>query len=401
VYYFERDKFEMIKNYGVKIITFLLVLFVFIEKMPFVGFSKITFYIYIIRPIIYLFFIFLILKLPRVKFENKLRYKNSIMWWIIYLALVQCLIKFLGGFIDGYGKNPFNTTKTGIIINFFIFGTIFIGQEFVRSYILNNFKKEFIYLKIIIISILIGLLNTNLAIFTSKSSKSDIIIYTFSEFLPKMIFSFVASYLVIMGGALYSLIYVLITNMVFIIIPVLPNLTWILKSFIGITIPLCTIFILQYIYSKMLNKNKLKDRKKENYFSWVLTGLISVSIVWFTIGVFPIYPSVIITGSMEPLIKPGDMVIVKKIEGENAKMNDIVEFRSDNVSVFHRIIDVENINGNREYVTKGDNNSNPDSSNVKYEDVKGKVLFVIPKMGLPTLFIRDRNNQEIKNKFEN
>ena len=48
----------------------------------------------------------------------------------------------------------------------------------------------------------------------------------------------------------------------------------------------------------------------------ILTGVTGVLIIWFAVGLFPIYPSVIITGSMEPLIKPGDIVLLKKTDGE-------------------------------------------------------------------------------------
>ena len=38
----------------------------------------------------------------------------------------------------------------------------------------------------------------------------------------------------------------------------------------------------------------------------------SVAIIWFAVGLFPLYPSVILTGSMEPDIMPGDVVLVAK-----------------------------------------------------------------------------------------
>ena len=38
---------------------------------------------------------------------------------------------------------------------------------------------------------------------------------------------------------------------------------------------------------------------------------------WFCIGVFSIYPTVILTGSMEPGIMPGDAVIIKRVAEED------------------------------------------------------------------------------------
>ena len=77
------------------------------------------------------------------------------------------------------------------------------------------------------------------------------------------------------------------------------------------------------------------------------------------------------TGSMEPVIKQNDVIIVKK--EEDYKVNDITTFISDNAFVTHRIISVRG----HDIVTKGDANNAKDAI-IKDSDIIGKVVKIIP-----------------------
>ena len=72
----------------------------------------------------------------------------------------------------------------------------------------------------------------------------------------------------------------------------------------------------------------------------MLTCIISIGVIWFSVGVFPIYPIVILTGSMEPVIKAGDLVLIKRIADEEPKVGEIIQFRRNGVNVCHRIVDI-------------------------------------------------------------
>ncbi len=100
---------------------------------------------------------------------------------------------------------------------------------------------------------------------------------------------------------------------------------------------------------------------------------------------------------MEPLIKPGDMILVKKIRTEEEvhllKEGDIIQFKRGDILISHRITEVieDNDKGLR-FITKGDNNSSEDSEPVAPENLKGKVVHVVPKIGWPSLIIRQKND---------
>lgn len=84
--------------------------------------------------------------------------------------------------------------------------------------------------------------------------------------------------------------------------------------------------------------------------------------------------AVVLSGSMEPTISEGDLIIVQ--ETDQFKENDIAVFQDGNLLVVHRII---NIDGET-ITTKGDANQIADKP-IKVSDVKGKVLFWIPFIG--------------------
>jgi signal peptidase len=93
---------------------------------------------------------------------------------------------------------------------------------------------------------------------------------------------------------------------------------------------------------------------------------------------------IVLTGSMEPVIKAGDIVILSPTTHTQPKLGDIAaytarRFSGESVGVFtHRIIGGDPVNG---FLMKGDNNPSPDVQKPKLEDVSGVVIFIIPYIG--------------------
>jgi signal peptidase len=152
------------------------------------------------------------------------------------------------------------------------------------------------------------------------------------------------------------------------------------------------------MYGKKSRSVKKYEIEKEGPVGWIITSLLSVAIIWFTVGVFPIYPSVIATGSMEPMIKPGDVILVKKVDRNDVKVskNDVIQFDRDGLLISHRIIDIGEGEEGIYYTTKGDNNSTADFRKVKPQEVKGIIVLVVPKIGWPTLILKQDRDSDLK-----
>jgi len=112
----------------------------------------------------------------------------------------------------------------------------------------------------------------------------------------------------------------------------------------------------------------------------VLTTLIiGIGGLILVLYLFGIVPYVVLSGSMEPTIDTGSLCFINKnADYEDVKEKDIIAFKlSDGTLVTHRAIEITETG----IVTKGDNNDDADSNQVKKENFVGKNLFWIPKVG--------------------
>ena len=98
----------------------------------------------------------------------------------------------------------------------------------------------------------------------------------------------------------------------------------------------------------------------------------------------------IISRSMEDTINKNDLIIVKDVPKTEIKINDIIAFNNGKEVITHRIIDIENINGQTFYTTKGDNNRSQDKEKISYEQVEGKYIFKISKFGYLLNILKNR-----------
>ena len=92
--------------------------------------------------------------------------------------------------------------------------------------------------------------------------------------------------------------------------------------------------------------------------------------------------------------KSADIELKNKIDTvENElKLNDILIFKGEDKIVVHRLVRIEKKNGKYYYRTKGDNNTTEDVLDVTYDSIKGKVVFRIPYIAYPSVYISELLN---------
>lgn len=146
-----------------------------------------------------------------------------------------------------------------------------------------------------------------------------------------------------------------------------------------------------------------KGNKIFKVFKYIIYSiLIIVLLINFTIiiksktskdkvpSVFGYKPFIVLSGSMQPNIKIGDLVFVKSSKVENLNVNDIIAFKTnDNTVTTHRIIDIDTTTkGERCFITKGDSNNVKDEELVCKNNLEGKMVKRIPKLGKFINFIQ-------------
>jgi signal peptidase len=90
---------------------------------------------------------------------------------------------------------------------------------------------------------------------------------------------------------------------------------------------------------------------------------------------------IVVSGSMQPAIGVGDMLIVK--EQSSYQVSDIITYHSNQNLITHRVVDVKN----DVLTTRGDANNVADDP-VPLSAVEGKVVFLIPGAGNLILFLK-------------
>lgn len=82
-----------------------------------------------------------------------------------------------------------------------------------------------------------------------------------------------------------------------------------------------------------------------------------------------------------PTLDINDLIFSVKVEQSELRQGDIISFYKEEQVITHRIEEIVEQDGQTVYKTKGDNNNSFDEDLVKYEEIMGKYLFKIPKVG--------------------
>ena len=116
-------------------------------------------------------------------------------------------------------------------------------------------------------------------------------------------------------------------------------------------------------------------------------AIFGVSLLWLNSGLLGVRTFLIRGGSMQPILKAGDVVIVKPCDPENIQIGDIILFNNSEKWIMHRVIDIKRSSGALEFTTKGDANKIADQP-ITLRQVNGKAVLKIPKIGWLSLYLK-------------
>ena len=120
--------------------------------------------------------------------------------------------------------------------------------------------------------------------------------------------------------------------------------------------------------------------------SYLLGAAICVIALFLIVAVLPIPGNVklkiVQSGSMEPAILTGSVVIIKP--SPVYEVGEVITFGADTktqVPTTHRVVSIQGEGAQTQYQVKGDSNEEADPELVKGREVIGKVLFAVPYAG--------------------
>lgn len=126
---------------------------------------------------------------------------------------------------------------------------------------------------------------------------------------------------------------------------------------------------------------------------YVIFAFIILIAVLLIVSILPITGNIkfltVLSGSMEPAIKTGSIVLTKPIS--DYKIGDIITFGPTTKTTpptTHRIAEIKVVGGEPVYTTKGDANNSVDSREIKKSDIIGKTIIKVPYLGYVIDFVR-------------
>lgn len=344
--------------------------------------------IYIISPFILILSAIFLYYLSDLK-ADQINFKSTyeVLSIVIVNSFIYVGIYLLFGLFLGYANNLLGTKGPLLYINLFRVVVNITTISYLKHIYINQVKEAKENKSLFIYIVLFSFIELNpLKIISSISSLSAFLTFLFVDFVNVFAISAITIYLVYKSGLITVLVFLFITKLPMVLLKVLPKTDSTMMMILAVCLGLITYLAVEYKLDRVsvVNKRQSFSRSKTNLFYYLSILSFSIFIVLFSLGAFPIMPISILTNSMYPEISPGDLILVdKRIKDKNLEVGTIIQFKKSNISVVHRIIEVVDNAGEKQYVTKGDNNISKDSGLVLEEDIVGTVNHKISYFGYP------------------
>jgi len=214
--------------------------------------------------------------------------------------------------------------------------------------------------------------------------------------LPAVISNLLYNYLSKRYGMLPNLVFRLITTLYVYVIPVVPIVSDSLLSFAKLFYPLIIYVFIHSLYGRKI-RYALKKNSKLAVPITVLAFAAMACVIMLISNHFRFGALVIATESMTGELNKGDIVVFDQDDDHIVTEGEIIVFEKDGMSVVHRVVKIEHINGTTRYYTKGDANETEDFGYITKSNIKGVVKAKLPYFGYPTLWLRSAISKATNN----
>ena len=357
-------------------------------------------YAYVLKPMIWIFIgIITFVFFKNEKIVNN-KYKKEVNFVVVVTTLIYFLIYFVLGYIKGFANNPYDSSLRGIITNLWTFLPMLIVREYVRYYMINNCDQKRILSWTLFISLMFVAVDLNIYKFDTYFETSlTTLEFIIETLLPGIVTNLYLTYICYFAGYKTSVLYALLPQLALYVLPILPDADWSVLSILNSAVPFFSYIYINYMINKMDKTLNHKEVKTVDLKGWLSMIAIVILMVCFGVGLFPIEPLVIASNSMAPKIYKGDIVIIQDKDVSKVKKGDIIRYKMDGYYVVHRVVMInEDEEGNRQFITKGDNNDDIDLYPVKEYQYAGTIKFDIPYLGYPTLILSKLLNTNVDDK---
>jgi len=357
---------------------------------------------YIVQPILWTLLAITALYAAKQRGLNILKFQKIRRWDIgksplqaaMMIAAFQISLTMIAGIFQGFGKSPYSFTPLFIITNIIFIATMLLGTELSRSYIIkkSTSASRKITLKLTLITLILMMINIKIAELTTLNTTDPATLAKFigENIIPLLTASLFATYLAYLGGALPAIGYMGTLQAFEWFSPILPKLDWSIAAMIATLAPAIGFIIIQSSIEAREKHVPKRKTKKDPALGWTAVAAVGLVIVFFSYGYLGAQPTIIYSGSMQPAINVGDVVIIQKTPADEIRQGDIIQYVNKfNTTIIHRVQEIKQQQDSTVYITKGDANDDPDFDPVQINQIQGKATFNIPKIGLIPIVIKE------------
>jgi len=315
------------------------------------------------------------------------------------IAVFQIVVLIFAGVFTSFGKSPYLFTPYALAINITYFSSILLGVELSRAYLIRTSGRRKTTLAIGLTAVLYASISIPLGKFISLNEPTELAKFFGSVYLPSLAENLLASYLALLGGPIPAVAYRGTLEAFEWLSPILPNPTWGIKALVGVMAPTIGFVAIERfttpttlsrlgLLAKARRLRKITKAKGSSPVGWMTVSMLCVLMVWTSTGLLGFYPTVIISGSMRPTMDVGDVAFIIQTPADNLKPGDIVQYWRESEMIVHRIYDTYQTASYRLFITKGDANQGPDREPVLPSQIQGKLIFIIPKIGWISIYVK-------------
>lgn len=321
--------------------------------------------------------------------KDRHRYYKDIIINILIIILTFFIIYYLFGLIIGFVRTP-NYYNYNSFINLILPYVIIVClKEYLRYQLLTK-SKDIKVLNIIILILFIMFDITNDISIKLLDTGYKKFIFVSTVLLPSISKNLVANYISKNVGYKPNILWITIFELYSSLIPIVPNTGIYISSIISFLFPLIILYNGYNFFEKRKKRILLSNDNNLNLISLYACILFIGTLIYYTSGYFKYYIIAIGSGSMMPVIFKGDVVVLnQKYDINKLEVGDIIAYEYEKKIIVHRLDKIDKFNNERYFYTKGDANNAIDNYIIYESMIKGKVIYKIPYIGYPTIWLSE------------
>ena len=314
-------------------------------------------------------------------------HKRQVLLLLTVIAVLFLMLFYLSGIFFGFAAAQYRLSFKILFSSVIPIVSVIVFSEMVRSPLIAEGER--------MLSVMTYAVCVLADVMIAGGARGITSGYLLADFLGMTLFPAITSnilfhYISKRYGMLPNISYRAILALYTYLIPIVPNAPAILPAFFLMILPLISRAFIDVLFEKIRKAATVRKSKLRFIFPTVLliiaTAFIMLVSCKFRYGII-----VIATSSMSDEINRGDAVVYETYEKHGrVEENDVIIFQSnEKTRVVHRIVAINTIDGQTQYITKGDANESIDPGYVTDNDIIGVVHFKVLYLGFPSLWLRE------------